>query len=277
MLWQTFGHTNIKNILNKQLGSGVFPHAYLFSGSSELGKKSLALELARKILNTEKLENHPDFQVLDADGEIVMEQVLDFIGKIGYKPFFGTKKVAIINNAQNLNIQSSNALLKTLEEPSPSSIIILISSSTGLLPTIVSRCQVLNFNLFSQAGLKQFDQEFNLQASPEMLEASFGRSGRLKKFAQDKDFFLKEKGVIEEYQKITSQPLGEKLSRLADLAELEEASLTQNLLSWLFWQTENLAHQPGDFFRVQALIDALSGLKNNQNKKLVLQSLMLKI
>src|SRR5260221_2148399 len=87
--------------------------------------------------------------MLDMEGEITVEPILDFIGKLRFKPFMGSKIIAIINNAKNLNLQSGNALLKTLEEPSPSSIIILVSSSGSVLPTVVSRCQVLNFSAFS--------------------------------------------------------------------------------------------------------------------------------
>src|SRR6185295_6471933 len=111
MNWETFGHKQIKNILDRQISSGVMPHAYLFLGAQDLGKRTLALEFAKKVLNTEKLENHPDFQILDVQGEIVVEQALDFMSKMSFKAFFGTKKVAIINNAENLNVQSSNALL----------------------------------------------------------------------------------------------------------------------------------------------------------------------
>ena len=153
MEWQTFGHNEIKNLLNKQISSGIFPHAYLFTGPEAVGKKNLALEFAKVVLKADKLENHPDFQILDSEGEIKIEQILEFIGKIGYKPFLGEKKVAIINNAQNLNTQSSSALLKTLEEPSESSVIILIAGSGNILSTISSRCQVLNFSIFSKTGL----------------------------------------------------------------------------------------------------------------------------
>src|SRR6185369_16832179 len=148
--WVSFGHEKVKSILEKQLAQGRFPHAYLFGGPEGLGKKQLALKFAQKILQTEKVLSHPDFQILDLEGEIGMESVLDFISGLSFKPFAGSHKVAVVNNAQNLNTQSSNALLKTLEEPAGGTIIILISSTTQLLATIVSRCQVFSFYGFSE-------------------------------------------------------------------------------------------------------------------------------
>lgn len=277
IIWQTFGHKSVKNILDKQLSSGKLSHAYLFAGPESVGKKSLAFEFAKNVLSTEKLENHPDFQILDAEGEIVMEQVLEFISKTAFKPFLGSKKIAIINNAQNLNIQSGNALLKTLEEPSDSSIIILIAGPGKMLPTIVSRASVLNFSAFSKKELGEFAAAHNLEATSEILDLSFGRPGRLKKLNDDKEFFSRELNIIEDYKKLRKQPLGEKLAGLSDFAEIENSVLEQNLLTWLFWQSQELQHQPKEFFKVQAITDAFLNLKKNYNKKLVLQGLLMKI
>src|ERR1051326_2085116 len=150
--WVSFGHKHVKNLLEKQLATKNLSHAYLFKGPSGVGKRTLALELAKQILAGENLSTHPDFQMLDASGEIVMEQALEFLERLHLKPFIGQKKVAVINHAQNLNTASSNALLKTLEEPSPSTIIILIAEG-AVLPTIISRCQVFNFNAFTEDDL----------------------------------------------------------------------------------------------------------------------------
>ncbi len=62
--WETFGHNQVKRILDLQLTSGRFAHAYLFLGPESVGKKMLALELAKKILGVSQLNNHPDFSLL---------------------------------------------------------------------------------------------------------------------------------------------------------------------------------------------------------------------
>src|SRR5205814_1793528 len=140
--------------------------------------------------------------ILDTQGEIVLEQTLDFIGRLSFKPFLGTKKVAVLNNAENLNIQSANALLKTLEEPSSSSIIILVAGPGRVLPTIFSRCQVLNFNVFSRKALEEFAKKFNLPVDQISLDLSFGRPGRLIRLVEDKGFLEKENAAVQAYQKL---------------------------------------------------------------------------
>ncbi len=274
--WQTFGHNRIKNILNKQLESAKLPHAYLFVGPEGLGKKTLALEFAQKVLQTERLSNHPDFELLDAEGEITMEQTLVFISRLGLMPFVAGKKIALINNAQNLNIQSSNALLKTLEEPSPSTVIILVATG-GILPTITSRCQVLSFSPFAKSELKEFAARENITFSDRLAEMSFGSLGRLKALAGQPEFLQIEQQAIEEYETAVKSTLSQKFISINNLAELELQQLRQRLLTWLFWQRHKLKNAPEDYTKVRALNDSINNLAKNQNKKLVLQSLMLKI
>ena len=224
MDWQTFGHQAVKSILNKQIAIQKFPHAYLFAGPKGIGKKTLALEFAKKVLGAENLSNHPDFAVLDEPGEIVMETMLDFISRLSYKPFLAQKKIAVINNAQNLNLQSGNALLKTLEEPSPSTIIILLADSSRLLPTIVSRCQALNFHPFSKKQLADFAEKNHLQITEPIVDLSFGSPARLKKLSQDKEFLQNEEEAVKKYKSFGKMRLGEKLMSISGLADLEAES-----------------------------------------------------
>jgi DNA polymerase III subunit delta' len=275
--WDTFGHQNVKAVLNKQLESGRFPHAYLFVGPEGLGKKMLALEFAKKVLLAEKLANHPDFSILEQSGEIGIEAIRDFIPQLSYKPFMATKRIAVIDHAQNLNIQSSNALLKTLEEASPSTIIVLIAGSSRVLPTIISRCQVLNFSSLTKNALAEFASQNSLKASAANLELSFGSPGRLKQLAEDKEFLENEEKTVETYKKFVKMGTGDKFASITSLAELETDELEKNIRTWLWWQNGQLKQKPEDYTKVRSLTEALQGLKNNKNKKLVLQGLLLKI
>jgi len=275
--WKIFGHQAIKNILNKQLSAGVFPHAYLFIGPQEVGKRTLALEFAQKILGTHNLANHPDFLELNQETEITMEPALAFIGRLSLKPFVGKYKVAIINNAENLNQQSGNALLKTLEEPSDSTIIILVAGFGKILPTIYSRCQIFNFNSFISEQLTDFAGREGLKINQEILDLSFGSFGRLKRLVQDKEFFTAQKDAVTQFDKMSQAGKGQKLAMISDFADMEETDLESLLNCWMFWQFGKLRVQPRDFGKVSAIVEALQGLKRNFNKKLVLQSLFLKI
>lgn len=157
------GHQKqIENLENMQKRNAL-PHALLFSGPPAIGKKKVALEIARKILNpTEDSQtdalishgNHPDLHILkklEDKKEILAEQVRELCSKIKLKPYQSDSTVAIIDDAHELNITAANALLMTLEEPPGHSHIILISSSPHKLPeTIISRCQIMSF-----AGLNE--------------------------------------------------------------------------------------------------------------------------
>lgn len=279
MNWKTYGHEGIKNILELQLSSGNLAHAYLFFGPEGVGKKMLALELAAKILglkqDSHNLNTHPDFKILDEEGEISIESMRLFTETLSYKPFLG-KKVAIINNAHLMNNQSSNALLKTLEEPSDSTIIILISANKNLLPTIVSRCQTFSANLFTDSQLLGFAETKKINAGSEVLALSFGSISRLMHI-QEEENFAKEKQVINDFEHLKSDAISDRLLSIGKLAEQEIDELKHTFTSWLMWEKQQVSKNPTSFKIMEKLLMALEGLNTNKNKKLILQSLFLGI
>jgi len=159
------GHEFQREILRRAAAENVVSHAYLFSGPDGVGKRLVALEFAGVVNCTSgggspsecgcgscrKVEKgiHPDVAMVEFAGvrNIKVDQVRDEIEeKLYLKPFEGRFKVVIVDEAEKLNNSAQNAFLKTLEEPPPASIIILVTSRPGaLLPTIRSRCQPLNF------------------------------------------------------------------------------------------------------------------------------------
>lgn len=154
--------------LSSRIAHKTFPHALLLEGQSGLGKSDFALTLAKFLLCEENLNakgdeacgncksckliaanNHPDFYLLqpNADGKIIkIEQIREVIAAITTKSHQHGYQVIIINPADNMHIAASNALLKTLEEPSSSAIFILVTNRPSALPaTILSRCQRIKF------------------------------------------------------------------------------------------------------------------------------------
>lgn len=269
MSWNTFGHNHIKRILELQANSKVFSHAYLFLGSEFLGKKTIALEFAKKILDTEKLENHPDFVILDEE-EVSIERLREFMESLSFKPFLGAYKVAIINNAEKLNLQSQNALLKTLEEPSQSTILILVSSRT-LISTILSRCQVMRFNRFSQKQMKEFSGTTQKEPSEEVLVNAFGLPGKIA--VQEKSQI----SSIKEWQAVKLFSRAERLAQISKWAEKENEDLEEILSLGLRAEILNLENEPKSFRIVGLLLEATQSLGKNFNKKMVLQKLFLNV
>ena len=166
-MWQVIGQSRAVELLRRSLKSERLSHAYLFVGQPHVGKMTLAINLAQA-LNCEDMEgpcgkcksclriaagNHPDVQVVrrltSADSgeagtkkEIAIAQIKELQHSAGLQPYEGKHRVFIIDGAEYMNDESANCVLKTLEEPPPKVLFILLTVNDGrLLPTIVSRCQ----------------------------------------------------------------------------------------------------------------------------------------
>lgn len=277
MLWKTFGHESAKRLLERQLSNGRFPHAYLFSGPAGIGKKTLALEFARKILKTERLDTSADLLMLDEAGEITVEALRNFLPRLSLKPLGGDKKVAVINNADRMNIQSANALLKTLEEPSPSTVIILVGDGQRLLGTIRSRCQNVPMQLFSREQLKSLAKVKNIDTDEDAIDLSFGLPSELVRLSEDAGYFSEKQGLVKKWRQLRSASVAERLLSIGELAEMETEELQNALLTWVYGEEFALFSDPRQFPALSALTEAYLGLLSNQNKKSVLQELFLKI
>ncbi|MCU0492923.1 MAG: DNA polymerase III subunit delta' [Chloroflexaceae bacterium] len=171
-MWNIIGHEWAVDYLRQSIATGRDAHAYLISGPAAVGKALLALRLAQT-LNCERggdapcLEcrackriergNHPDVRIagmasqgagLKAEEaarqkELKIGTVREWQRDISLKPYEGRRRVFILHDAERLNEESSNAMLKTLEEPPPYATLVLVANSADLLPTIVSRCQLI--------------------------------------------------------------------------------------------------------------------------------------
>jgi DNA polymerase-3 subunit delta' len=182
-------------LLTRSLEQSRVAHAYLFAGPPGVGKGLVAREFA-KALNCErgtsqpcnacvscrKIDHgtHPDvlwFRPAGAMRMIRLEQVTEFLQAAALRPYEGRWKVFIIVDADRLNVQSQNKVLKTLEEPTPATTIILTSAvPEALLPTIRSRCQRIAFHPIAREAIERFLIE-QRGASPERaaIAASLGR------------------------------------------------------------------------------------------------------
>jgi DNA polymerase-3 subunit delta' len=165
--WQSIhGHDAHRRTFAHAVARGRLAHAYLFTGPPGIGKRLFARELARALLcenpgpelaPCERCESctlvgadtHPDFFAVarPADkNEMPIEVMRELCRSFSLKASRGRGKIALLDDADDLNAESANCFLKTLEEPPPRSVFFLIGTSPERqLPTIVSRCQVVRF------------------------------------------------------------------------------------------------------------------------------------
>lgn len=234
MFDKLLGNNHVKEILRRMLKTDRVSHSLLLAGVEGVGKKEFALELAKAFIcqNTRDFEacdkcpacrragkfafpksddrdahkqiifsEHPDAGiVLPYNKNILVDAVRDLEKEANFRPFEAKARFFLIDDADKMNDAASNALLKTLEEPSPTSYIILLSSRPdALLPTILSRCQTLRFAPIETKKIenylletKKFSHE-DAEISARMSEGSIGRALKtdLNKLRERREIILK--------------------------------------------------------------------------------------
>ena len=160
-------HETIWQPLWQRKSEDRLPHALLFSGADGVGKKQFAQSLAHAVLcqspdtagktcgtcracNLLRADSHPDYVLIEPEepGQMIkIDQIRELVNAVNETTLLGGYRVIIINPASAMNINAANALLKTLEEPSPKTLLILICNQSMRLPaTIMSRCQRITFS-----------------------------------------------------------------------------------------------------------------------------------
>ncbi|HSL52902.1 MAG TPA: DNA polymerase III subunit delta' [Pyrinomonadaceae bacterium] len=233
MFDELIGNARVKAILKRMLIADRLPGAMLFTGEEGIGKKLFALEIARALncrtpkdteacgvcsscVRIRKLNyptrddadewtqiiwtDHPDVGLVVAPKRVLrVEQMRQIEKEANFRPFEGKARVFLIDEADKLNDASANALLKVLEEPPKTSHLILITARPAmLLPTILSRCQMIRFSPLTPAEIESHLVKNDLDLKTARLRAraaggSLGRalSGDLVTFTSQRKAMLK--------------------------------------------------------------------------------------
>ncbi len=281
MFKNIIGHKRIKNLLQGSVQSAYFSHAYLFVGVEHLGKFTLALEFAKELIGIED-DKHPDILILKHEKNIIsIKAVRELQRKLNLSSYKAKYKIAIIDNAHFLRKESANALLKTLEEPPKQGIIILIANSLGsVLPTIVSRCQIVKFWPVSNKEMRLFFLGNNISPAKarKINKIAHHRPGIVLRAIQDSKYLKEQENYLKDLQGIFKGDLifrfnyAEKLSKDKNIAQ-------EVLKLWILnLRVELLKKQNKSCLLVlKNLKDALYLLRTNANARLVLENMMLNI
>ena len=170
-----YGHERQREVLCTAIARQRIPHAYLFYGMDGIGKRTVALNFAKAVNcprgrdlidacdacpSCRKADhgNHPDIRIVKADGQFIRIKTIDDLQEqMKFRPLEGEKRVFVLDEADRMNITAAKALLKTLEEPSSSTMLILVTARPHQLPaTILSRCQHIRFNPLPQETVARF-------------------------------------------------------------------------------------------------------------------------
>jgi len=218
------GQEKAVNILLNSLKEGKVSPSYMFIGSEGVGKKFTAIEFA-KIISCLNLNNNleacdtcnicnkinkqccPDLKIIEPiKGSIRIEQIRELRREIDLKPFENRKKIYIIDKAEEMTIEASNCLLKTIEEPPDYAIIILICINTdSILPTIISRCQLIKFRLIDSSKIRKILlNKINLEESKAELVSKLaqGSIGKAFKLISNKEYFNRREKLLDYLTKV---------------------------------------------------------------------------
>ncbi|MBU3022726.1 DNA polymerase III subunit delta' [Aestuariibacter sp. A3R04] len=166
-------------------------HALLLSGPAGLGKQDFAYALAESILcktpgktgacglcqscHLFAAGNHPDFHLLTSEKQLGVDKIREGIGKLASTAQLGNNKVVVMPQAETMTEAAANALLKTLEEPTRNTYLLLLTSRlNGLLPTILSRCEK---HMLSLPGKSELQSWLAGEGFPHVTERYLGAYG----------------------------------------------------------------------------------------------------
>jgi DNA polymerase-3 subunit delta' len=164
------GQARAKELFARALRDDALSHAYLLAGPEGTGKVEAALEVAVALVaacggcghcsDCERARRgaHPDLHVIEREGdEIRSEQIAPVIEELALKPFAASRRVFVIPEVEYFNVPAGNKLLKSIEEPPAYVYFLLVTDRLeAVLPTIVSRCQLVEFTPVSDADVARY-------------------------------------------------------------------------------------------------------------------------
>jgi DNA polymerase III subunit delta' len=314
----------VLNMLKNSLVKNRVAHAYLLEGIRGTGKREIALLLTKSLFceslidqykpceeckNCRRINhgNHPDVHSIEPDGlSIKVEQIRNLQVEFSKKGLESLKKVYLLVHADKMSVSASNSLLKFLEEPNPGTVAFLLTEQPQkILPTILSRCQILTFHPLSPPIMIKQLVENGVEPLKAPLLAQLTNSlDEAHKLNVDEWFAQAQKIVVKLYEVLKKNPLEAMVTLQTDwyphFKEKEQIHRGLDLLLLIFKDLLyiQLDRQEQIVFReenerlqqfalqtsgrrisdqMSAILDAKRKLERNMNPQLMMEQLVLKL
>ena len=309
-------------MLTNAIKRAAVSHAYLFTGISGIGKGMTAIAMAKALncdvdngdfcgrcISCKKIEhsNHPDVFWIEPEGDYIkIEQIRKMQERIRYTLYEGRQKVVIIDNVERMNLQSSNCLLKTLEEPPPHTILVLLTSTPyRVTPTIRSRCQRVMFQplpveLILGLMVEKYGEEE--RAELELMASLAGGSFGMAMQWMESGILQERKELLEKVNLLNKGCITEILD-LAEWLSKDKETLLDKLDYFRSWYRDLLTFKETNrlnylinsdlknevrhiasrfshadlFYKLQIVNEAQLALTNNVNPRLSMETMLLKL
>jgi DNA polymerase-3 subunit delta' len=263
--WNLLGHEWAVDMLRRHAARGEARHAYLFSGAPGLGRRTLALRFAQALNCVKPIAagipcracrdckqidamQHPDLNVIQAlndegapkeGGTLKVDQVREVQRTMSLKPYQAKYRVALFLRFHEANDNAANALLKTLEEAPAHAILLLTADNPEqLLPTIISRCEILRLRPLPIGAIEADLIERGVDAERARLLAhiSGGRPGYARKLIDDVSLLEKREERLNDMQTLLPASRVAKFA-YADKLSKDKDAMRQTILIWLsYWR-----------------------------------------
>lgn len=262
-------HLGIRKILQRQLDAGSIAHAYLFSGPHGVGKSSLARWFARKILGTQALERSQNIYFHDFKQSGSIEDARAIISKISIAPVNGNHSIALLLNIDSASPSAIAALLKTIEEPPQSAVILLTAQNSNLNEALRSRCLILQCNPLPFSALKDLPQFSDIDKELLVL------SGGCPELVDDWHFQPAEFKKLQSNVNLLENGYGDialAYRAVSELGELDGIDLRGIFSAWI---NKNKINQNPNYKKIRAGYNAYLNSYGSINKKMIIQQALL--
>jgi DNA polymerase-3 subunit delta' len=258
--WELLGHEWAVNLLQGHLTNQRVRHAYLIAGPQGVGRRTMAIRLAQalnctnlvgpvnpcgkcRVCNLLEKMQHPDLSVVQAEQTgraLKVDQIRDLQRTLSLAPYETKFKIALLLRFEEANLNAANALLKILEEPPPHVILLLTASDPeALLPTIISRCELIKLRPLSIHQVREgLQTRWELSKDQALLLAhlSGGRPGYALYLNQNPEILDQRQNQLDDLQSLLTLTRTKRFSFAEELAK-DKATLQSTLQTWLtFWR-----------------------------------------